>query len=76
MSRESECGTKRRYLTRALAKKAARLLRNKGSGHLNTYECSWCGFHHVGHYREGLRERKVRIDPSWARFRKAMSPNK
>lgn len=50
MSFESECGDKRRYETKAAAKRAEKHLRTvAGGSRQHTYRCQFCGCWHNGH---------------------------
>lgn len=42
------CHGKRRYHSRALARRVARRIRRTGGPRLQPYECTFCGLHHLG----------------------------
>ncbi|MCW2900735.1 MAG: hypothetical protein JWO67_3000 [Streptosporangiaceae bacterium] len=66
---ETACGGKRRYLSRALAKRESSRIRREGGGNLRAYACNFCGQHHLGHRPgEATYLREDRTSPTRTRI--------
>lgn len=57
MVAEQGCRSKQVYLSKAEAKRVARLMSSRHREALHLYRCPDCGYHHVGH-----------IVPAWRRI--------
>ena len=57
MVAEQGCRSKQVYLSKAEAKRVARLMSRRHRDALHLYRCPDCGYHHVGH-----------IVPAWRRI--------
>lgn len=49
MDIERGCRSKQAYLSKADAKRVARLMSHRHREALHLYRCPHCGYHHVGH---------------------------
>jgi hypothetical protein len=49
MDEERACRGKQAYLSKADAKRVARLMSARERERLHLYRCPWCHYHHVGH---------------------------
>lgn len=49
MDVERACRSKQTYLSKADAKRVARLMSRREREALHLYRCPHCGYHHVGH---------------------------
>jgi hypothetical protein len=49
MAAEQGCRSKQVYLSKAEAKRVARLMSRRHRDALHLYRCPNCGYHHVGH---------------------------
>ena len=54
--RKNQCGKKKQFRFEAPARSYAHKLSAELSEELETYECPWCGFYHVGH-KESEKQR-------------------
>lgn len=55
------CTSKRRYIEKRLAKRAARIMHKKSGETLRAYKCDFCDVYHVGHpkgYKRHIAEDK------------------
>lgn len=71
---ERECGTKQGYLSKAEAKRVARLMTSRHRDGFHLYECGHCRLWHVGHVvpasiRAAIQRfptrRAWRVEASW-----------